>query len=931
MKKLITIWAVVALGIAISGLAQADILNVPDPYSTIQAAIDQANPGDTIMVAAGTYNERLTINKSLTLLGAQAGVDPTPDGARTNPANESIVDVTVLGYANPDIAIEVGSGATDVTIEGFTLVGDPTNPLADTSVIRCGGSAGTADNVTISNNIIDGKYGILYKGGNTLTVNQNRMVTNKVGVTVQPNPATNVTISDNVFSLGSSPVGDESAIYMTSTSNSRVMGNTATGFVNGNGVGGSNLTNLSVSNNSFIGNKKAVNIWGSTYFVKICRNVIRDSLEHGISIKGQDISITGNVIENNGDVGVNIARHVIDTERVNVNFNKITGNVNYGLRVNINKEAETVDATKNWWGTTDLSSIATMIDVIIPGNATFDPPLSTGHIQMAFGGNRLAETQNNDGGWDWPLDDGDPTSGSAANTIGPIAMGLAKAYRTTGDSDLLVALQDAATFLQAKTNNFSPSDGYLAAELDRVLVGTTNVDHVTTNFYDELAAGTYDKDGAGTFYDSVAYVQWIRDRRFAQNIPNLAAWDLGMGLVGAASCGVTGADLQAWIDGVKAEVNELDGNAYYDVIGLAGAVYGLAFVGEDFDPSSGEHSGASSLADLADILASYQISESGGFTWNSNYVTPYQYNETIQETAYATLALLEIGGHTDSVGEAAQYLRSMQLCTGGWENYVGSPTGENNEVTAEALWAIAAAQPTIQSITVVPDLVQVGNSVDLTAIFTNPDAEDTCTATIDWDDGSPPTPGYIDIVDGNYEVTDDDHICNQTGVFTVTLTVTDDDGYSDHMEFRYLVVYNPEGGFVTGGGWINSPEGAYAADPLLTGKATFGFVSKYKKGAEAPTGNTEFQFHAADLNFHSSSYEWLLVTGSDYARFKGAGTINGMGDYKFMLWAGDDDPDTFRIRIWWEDDSDSVEHVVYDNGFDQAIGGGSIVVHTPKK
>jgi hypothetical protein len=46
-----------------------------------------------------------------------------------------------------------------------------------------------------------------------------------------------------------------------------------------------------------------------------------------------------------------------------------------------------------------------------------------------------------------------------------------------------------------------------------------------------------------------------------------------------------------------------------------------------------------------------------------------------------------------------------------------------------------------------------------------------------------------------------------------------------------------------------------------------------------------------------------------------------------MLWAGDDDPDTFRIKIWYED-SDAVEHVVYDNGFAQEIGGGSIVIHT---
>ena len=136
------------------------------------------------------------------------------------------------------------------------------------------------------------------------------------------------------------------------------------------------------------------------------------------------------------------------------------------------------------------------------------------------------------------------------------------------------------------------------------------------------------------------------------------------------------------------------------------------------------------------------------------------------------------------------------------------------------------------------------------------------------------------------------------------------------------------GGFVTGGGWIWSPEGAYIPDSTLSGKATFGFVSKYQKGANVPTGNTEFQFKVADLNFKSTSYDWLVVTGSDYARFKGTGTINGQGEYKFLIWAGDNDPDTFRIKIWYEDGDNEV--VVYDNGMDQEIGGGSIVVRTAK-
>jgi hypothetical protein len=45
-----------------------------------------------------------------------------------------------------------------------------------------------------------------------------------------------------------------------------------------------------------------------------------------------------------------------------------------------------------------------------------------------------------------------------------------------------------------------------------------------------------------------------------------------------------------------------------------------------------------------------------------------------------------------------------------------------------------------------------------------------------------------------------------------------------------------------------------------------------------------------------------------------------------MIWAGDGTPDTFRIKIWWEDNGTEV--VVYDNGAAQAIGGGSIVIHT---
>lgn len=309
-------------------------------------------------------------------------------------------------------------------------------------------------------------------------------------------------------------------------------------------------------------------------------------------------------------------------------------------------------------------------------------PRSQAHLQA--GGDRLVELQNDDGGWDWPLDDGDPSSPSPPNTVGPIAMGLAKAYRVTGDADMYAALGTSGGFLLSKTNNFSPSDGYLAAELDDLFGAMTYVTHVRDHFYGPLAGGTYDRGGAGTLYDTAGYIQLIHDARHGGPYGNLAAWDIGMGLVGAASAGVTGSELDVWIAGVKAEIDLLQAGEYFDVIGLAGAVYALAFVGEDFDPTGGSYASASSLRDLADALASYQIMPSGGFTWNATLVTPGE--ETTQETAYATLALFQMGGYIDAVHLAVDYLKSVQLGTGGWENYVGD--GENNEVSGEALWAI---------------------------------------------------------------------------------------------------------------------------------------------------------------------------------------------------------------------------------------------------
>nr|MBA3259753.1 hypothetical protein [Gemmatimonadales bacterium] len=119
-----------------------------------------------------------------------------------------------------------------------------------------------------------------------------------------------------------------------------------------------------------------------------------------------------------------------------------------------------------------------------------------------------------------------------------------------------------------------------------------------------------------------------------------------------------------------------------------------------------------------------------------------------------------------------------------------------------------------------------------------------------------------------------------------------------------------------------------------------GFVSKYLKGATTPSGNTEFQFHAGNLNFSSTVYDWLVVQGnSSKATYKGSGTVNGASGYGFLLSAvdGGSSGDRFRIKIW----NKGSGAIVYDNQVSGATGddadpttgiaGGSIVIHTGGK
>jgi len=254
--------------------------------------------------------------------------------------------------------------------------------------------------------------------------------------------------------------------------------------------------------------------------------------------------------------------------------------------------------------------------------------------------------------------------------------------------------------------------------------------------------------------------------------------------------------------------------------------------------------------------------------------------------------------------------------------------------TATTALTVANVNPVINSIAGPPGPLPLGSGVSLIGSFTDAGTPDTHTATFAWGDGTSSN-GTIAESGGSGTATGS-HVYAVPGVYRVTLTVTDDDGGTATKEFLFAVIFDPTGSFVTGGGWIDSPLGAFAPDPTLTGKASFGFVSKYLKGANVPTGNTQFQFQAGDLSFHSIAYEWLVIAGAR-AQYKGTGMINGAGVYGLMLTAidgqvnGGGGIDRFRIKIW--DLGTGI--IIYDNhrgaaddaAVVTALTQGSITIH----
>ena len=208
-----------------------------------------------------------------------------------------------------------------------------------------------------------------------------------------------------------------------------------------------------------------------------------------------------------------------------------------------------------------------------------------------------------------------------------------------------------------------------------------------------------------------------------------------------------------------------------------------------------------------------------------------------------------------------------------------------------------------------------------TANLTDLGTGETYSASWDWGDEATSTGGV-----SNGSVTGS-HAYSAAGIYTVTLTVTGEFDNTSTKTFTSVIVFDPAAGFVTGGGWFDSPAGALTSDPTFGGKVNFGFDAKYHNGAHHPTGNTEI--HLGNDDFMSTGYDWMVVTDGQ-AVLQGTGTLNRQGSYRFRLVItdGKSGTGTIQLSIWELNADRSAGITTYDTQRPVTLGGGSIVIHS---
>jgi Right handed beta helix region/RTX calcium-binding nonapeptide repeat (4 copies) len=362
-------------------------------HSTLQAAHDNADPGETIAVCEGIYNTGddatplVAVSKSVTFLGPQAGVD-----ARERTGQPEALLQDEEGAFNVQ--------ADDVTIDGFT-VEDTTDMSSQGTGIFLSGTK--SDQHVVNNIVRDNIFGLYLNsnGQNQTVVHHNLFENNNESGSAAGNGIYGDQNTDNVLIDANRFVDHvNTGVQLTHTtgvnsdviiSNNEMENTNADPALNENRILLSKTDGATVEGNTFTDNaNNAIQLLGEAKNIGIVGNEINNPGFSGIRIRDCDagscgtaigpnsnVSVIGNTLLS-GEFGINVGDHGY-AGTLEAHANRIVGNT---VGIQFDDAGEDANAQDNWWGCNEGPASADCDPIEGAGAAAvdFDPWLVLGLV-----------------------------------------------------------------------------------------------------------------------------------------------------------------------------------------------------------------------------------------------------------------------------------------------------------------------------------------------------------------------------------------------------------------------------------------------------------------------------------------------------------------------------------------------------------------------
>jgi len=290
----------------------------------IQRGVDNSDIGGNLWVESGTFAGNVDVNKTLTLSGANAGINPNT-GTR---GTETIIQNDISSNTDAQLrasVVEFTDGSDGATMDGFTVNG---------FVTRNGNLRGTvrvsegADDITIRNNVITSDV-------NPTSIQTN--MPNELWIEGDRAVVTQNTIMRTPEALAQSNNGNGSSNVNPAVRFGGVDGATFTdNTVDGGPVAVAKSSgDIEVSNNT-VSNATDEGIWAfnAAGTLNIHMNTIDGTNTDGVAVTNStgDVNITDNVIGSELD-GVTDGIIVDNVASVEILRNSVWGNSNIGIGV----------------------------------------------------------------------------------------------------------------------------------------------------------------------------------------------------------------------------------------------------------------------------------------------------------------------------------------------------------------------------------------------------------------------------------------------------------------------------------------------------------------------------------------------------------------------------------------------------------------------